>query len=213
MKLRLLLLISTLITTGCLPALQSAPSNRLVNQSWRTTDIQQEIVKREKRPPTDHKNLFILALLHTHPQNQFPDYRSAKKYLARYLSVQSKGQSDSQSDWRGRHIHHLLNTITALEEEVGQSQSQTEVLTWEQTDCQKKQAACSKKLKHLRWALKKSEKNTAYAQKQLEEAQTFLTDTENTINQLESENIKLEIQLKKLTDLYLNLEKKRQAIQ
>lgn len=213
MKTKFILVIWALMTTGCISAMTPSPSNHAINQSWQTTDIKQEIVKLESGSLSDPKDMFLLALLHTHPHNSHPDFRAARTYLNRYLTVLSEHHSSQWSDWRAQHIHHLLETIQTLEETIGRSQSRTEVLTWEQTDCQEKHAECIKKLKGLRWALKKSKKTATSAQQQLKDAQTLSEGTENEIDRLASENMKLKIQLKKLTDLYINLEKKRQAIQ
>ncbi len=213
MKIKTVLPIWLLMISGCVPALTQSPSNHAINQAWQTTDIKQEILTLESGSLSSAKDLFLLALLHTHPRNNQPDYRAARTYLNRYLTALSERQSSQWSDWRAQHMHHLVGTIQKLEEKIGRNESQTEVLIWEQSDCQKKHAECTKKLKGLRWALKKSKKSISMTKQQLKEAQTLSEDTVNEIDRLESENTKLKIQLKKLTDLYINLEKKRRAIQ
>jgi len=210
MRIKYLILICVLAMTGCLPALQKSPSNHLINQSWRATDIQQEIVKREKRPSSDRKNVFILALLHTHPRNQQPDYQAAKKYLRRYLASRPPDHREAHSDWRPQHIYHLLETISTHEETI---KTQKETQTTDQVDCQNKYTECRNNLKKVQGALKKSKRSASLAKKQLKKTQSLSTDLENQVNQLQIENIKLKKQIKKLTDLYIDLEKKRQAIQ
>jgi len=206
MKKLLPILILLFFLSGCLPAWRSTPSNRLINQNWQVADIQKEIDRRENSSPSDNKNQFIMAILYTHPRNQRPDYQAAKKYLNEYLmNLQAE-----HGDWQAQYIYHLLERINATDEEIDRTGKQLEMKSTEQLTCQTQQEACRKKLKTVQDALKQLKKKS---NQNLYELEKISTKTQSEINRLQIENQKLKKQLEDLTKLYINLEKKRQAIQ
>jgi len=206
MKKLLPILILLFFLSGCLPAWRSTPSNRLINQNWQVADIQKEIDRRENSSPSDNKNQFIMAILYTHPRNQRPDYQAAKKYLNEYLmNLQAE-----HGDWQAQYIYHLLERINATDEEIDRTGKQLEMKSTEQLTCQTQQEACRKKLKTVQDSLKQLKKKS---NQNLYELEKISTKTQSEINRLQIENQKLKKQLEDLTKLYINLEKKRQAIQ
>ena len=206
MKKLLPILILLFFLSGCLPAWRSTPSNRLINQNWQVADIQKEIDRRENSSPSDNKNQFIMAILYTHPRNQRPDYQAAKKYLNEYLM----NLPAEHGDWQAQYIYHLLERINATDEEIDRTGKQLEMKSTEQLTCQTQQEACRKKLKTVQDALKQLKKKS---NQNLYELEKISTKTQSEINRLQIENQKLKKQLEDLTKLYINLEKKRQAIQ
>ena len=147
-----------------------------------------------------------MAILYTHPRNQRPDYQAAKKYLNEYLmNLQAE-----HGDWQAQYIYHLLERINATDEEIDRTGKQLEMKSTEQLTCQTQQEACRKKLKTVQDALKQLKKKS---NQNLYELEKISTKTQSEINRLQIENQKLKKQLEDLTKLYINLEKKRQAIQ
>jgi chromosome segregation ATPase len=209
MKKLLPILILLFFLSGCLPAWRSTPSNRSINQNWQVVDIQAEIDRREDSSPSDNKNRFILAILHTHPRNQRPDYQAAKKHLNEYIM----NLPTKHEDWQAQYIYHLLERINAADEEIDRTGKQLEMKSAEQLACQTQQEACRKKLKTVQDALKKSKKKSKQALSELEKTKNTSTKTQLETEHLQIENQKLKKQLEDLTKLYINLEKKRQAIQ
>ncbi|MEA3230818.1 MAG: hypothetical protein U9Q05_03575, partial [Thermodesulfobacteriota bacterium] len=114
MKKRLPILILLFFLSGCVPAWQSTPSNRVIDKSWQVADIQEEIDRRENSSPSDNENYFALAILHTHPRNQRPDYQAANKYLNEYL----KDLPTEREDWQAEYIYHLLERINVADGEI-----------------------------------------------------------------------------------------------
>jgi len=209
MKKLLPILILLFFLSGCLPAWRSTPSNRLINQNWQVADIQKEIDRQENSSPSDNKNQFIMAILYTHPRNQRPDYQAAKKYLNEYLmNLQAE-----HGDWQAQYIYHLLERINATDEEIDRTGKQLEMKSAEQLTCQTQQEACLKKLKKVQDALQKSKKKSNQTLHELEKIKNTSTKIQNEVNRLQIDNQRLKRQLEDLTELYINLEKKRQAIQ
>ena len=203
------ILILLFFLSGCLPAWRSTPSNRLINQNWQVVDIQEEIDRRENSSPSDNKNHFILAILHTHPRNQKPDYKAAKKYLNEYLI----NLPAEHENWQSQYIYHLLERINAADEEIDRTGKQLKMKSAEQLTCQTQQEACLKKLKTAQKALRKSKKKSNQTLSELEKTKNTSTKTQHDVNRLEIDNQRLKKQLEDLTELYINLEKKRQGIQ
>jgi len=209
MKKLLPILILLFFLCGCMSGWRSTPSNRLINQNWQVADIQKEIDRRENSSPSDNKNQFIMAILYTHPRNQRPDYQAAKKYLNEYLmNLQAE-----HGDWQAQYIYHLLERINATDEEIDRTGKQLEMKSTEQLTCQTQQEACLKKLKKVQNALQKSKKKSNQTLSELEKTKNTSTKTQHDVNRLEIDIQRLKKQLEDLTELYINLEKKRQAIQ
>ena len=169
MKKLLPILILLFFLSGCLPAWRSTPSNRMINQNWQVADIQEEIDRRESSSPSDNKNRFILAILYTHPRNQRPDYKAAKKYLNEYLM----NLPNEHEDWQAQYIYHLLERINTADEEIDRTGKQLEMKSAEQSTCQTQQEACRKKLKTVQDALKKSKKKSKQALSELEKTKNL----------------------------------------
>ncbi len=206
MKKRLPILILLFFLSGCVPAWQSAPSNRVIDQSWQVADIQEEIDRRENSSPSDNENYFALAILHTHPGNQRPDYQAANKYLNEYL----KDLPTEREDWQAEYIYHLLERINAADGEINGIGKQLEMKSAAQSTCQTQQETCQKKLKTAQNDLRKSKKKSNQALYELKKKSAKIQDE---VKSLQLEKQKLKKQLDDLTELYINLEKKRQAIQ
>jgi len=209
MKKLLPILILLFFVCGCMSGWRSTPSNRLINQNWQVADIQEEIDRRENSSPSDNKNRFILAILHTHPRNQKPDYQAAKKYLNEYIM----NLPTEPEDWQAQYIFYLLEKIDKTDEEINQTKKLLEMKRGEQLTCQTQQEACRKKLKTVQDALKKSKKKSNQTLSELEKTKNTSTKTQHDVNRLEIDIQRLKKQLEDLTELYINLEKKRQAIQ
>ncbi len=198
-----------LLSTGCAPIWQPSPASRWMKNDWQMTEIQKEIQKRQHRPSSQNKNNYILALLHTHPNNQRPNYGAAKKYLKKYLAGLSPGRKDPQAQY----MYHLLEKISWSDEEIGRFNTQLETRSAEQSDSQMKQAACQKKLKKVKGSLWQSKKKVSELNDQLEKFKESTKQDQAKITRLQIENGELKEQLEDLTELYINLEKKRRAIQ
>ena len=209
MKKFLPILILVFLFSGCVPTWRSMSSNRLINQSWQIVDVQEEINRRKDLSPSDNENFFILAILHSHPRNQRPDYKSANKYLNEYLINLPAGQED----WQAQYFYHLLEKINAADDEIGRARKQLEMKSAEQLTCQTQLEVCRTKLKTVQEELQRSKKKSNKDLSKLEKAQKASTKTQNEVKRLVTENQRLKKQLEDLTELYINLERKRQAMQ
>jgi len=209
MKKLVTILILVFLFSGCAPTWQSIPSNRLINQNWQVVDVQEEIDRRKDLSPSDNENFFILAILHSHPRNRRPDYKAANNYLNEYLINLPTGQED----WQAQFFNHLLEKINATDDEIGRARKQLEMKSAEQLTCQTQLEACRTKLKTVQEELQKSKKKSNKALSKLEKTQNISTKTQNEVKRLVIENQRLKKQLEDLTELYINLERKRQAMQ
>ncbi len=197
------------LLSGCLFASRPVSPGRSIYQILQVNDIQAEINRREALADPDNENHFALVVLYTHPRNQHPDYPVAERHLNEYLV----NLAPEDQDWQARYIYYLLQRINASDEIIHQTQKQLELETTERLTWQSRSQSDKKKAKAARAALQKIKKESGQLRLQLKKAQKKSAMATRNCERQRIENEELKKQIKDLTDLYLDLEKKRQAMQ
>lgn len=195
--------------SGCFFASRPVPSDRSIYQILQANDIQMEIKRREELSGPDNENHFALVVLYTHPRNQNPDYQAAERHLTEYIA----NLPPENQDWQARYIYYLLQRINAGDEEIDRTQKQLELESAERLSWQSRNKSDQKKIKTVRAVLRKSKKESDQLRVKLKKAQKKSTTTSRKCERRRIENVELKKQLEDLTNLYLDLEKKRQAMQ
>lgn len=199
----------TVTISGCFLAAPPAPEDSSPFQLIQVDDLQAEINRRENLVDPDNENHLALGVLYTHPRNQKPDYPAAEKHLNEYLAhlPPEKGQ------WPARYIYHLLKRINAGDESVRQIQNQCNRERNERLSLAMQGKADKKKLEVIRAALQKSKKRSKRLQVKLKRTEAKLTAVSRLYKRQQIENDEFKKKLNDLTELYLDLEKKRQQMQ
>ena len=197
------------LLSGCFFISRPVPSDRFICQILQVNNIKEEIKRREDLADPDNENHFALVVLYTHPRNQHPDYQAAKRHLNEYLV----NLPPENQDWQARYIYHLLQRINESDEVIDQIQKQLELEIAERKSWQSQNKSDKKKIKTIWAALQKSRRESGQLRSKLKNALKESTAVSRRYERQKIENEELKKQLRDLTDLYLDLEKKRKAMQ
>ncbi len=197
------------LLSGCFPVSQPVPSDRSIYQILQVHNIGEEIKRREDLVDPDNENHFALVVLYTHPRNQHPDYQAAESHLNEYLV----NLSPENQDWQARYIYYLLQRINENDEAIDRTQKQLELEIAARRSWQSQNKSDKKKIKTVWAALRKSKKESGQLRLKLKNALKESAAVSRRCERQQIENEELKKQLKDLTDLYLDLEKKRKAMQ
>lgn len=200
---------AVLLLSGCFFMPRPGAPVWTIDRIMQIDNIPGEIEWRESLKNPENRNDFILAVLYTHPRNPNPDCLAAEKHLDKYLAHLPPEKPDRQAAY----IYGVLRRVSICNAETGRIRRRLEQEKIKRQAWQSQAKSAQKKLKATRAVLEKSKRRAGQLRGRLKKTEKRKAAALSKYEKMQNENNELKEKLKELTDLYLDLEKKRQAMQ